>query len=111
MSSVPQSESVTEFASLADWVTLLRPRQWVKNAFVLAPLLFSGQGIDVLSVQSALLAAVLFSVLASGIYALNDAYDCESDRAHPHKRFRPIASGRIPGRRGAAVGLALAAGA
>ena len=111
MSSAHHSDSVIESASLADWVTLFRPKQWMKNGFVLAPLLFSGRGIDGPSVEAALLAAALFCVLASGIYALNDAYDCESDRAHPQKRLRPIAAGRIARRWGAAVGLALAAGA
>ena len=65
-----------------DWVTLLRPRQWVKNIFVLAPLLFSGRLFDTNAVASALAAFAMFSLLASGVYAINDVADADSDRAH-----------------------------
>lgn len=91
-----------------DWVTLLRPKQWVKNAFVLAPLLFGGRAGEGEAVVSAVLATALFSLLASGIYAMNDAYDAEGDRAHPRKRMRPVAAGRIPRRTATLVGAALA---
>jgi 4-hydroxybenzoate polyprenyltransferase len=94
--------------AVRDWVALLRPKQWVKNAFVLAPLLFGGRAGDPRAVVSALAATMLFSLLASGIYAMNDAYDADSDRAHPRKRLRPIAAERITARTGSAVGLALA---
>jgi 4-hydroxybenzoate polyprenyltransferase len=93
---------------VGDWIALLRPKQWVKNAFVLAPLLFGGRAGDAGAIVSALSATALFSLLASGIYAMNDAYDAESDRAHPRKRLRPIAAGRISERTGLGVGLALA---
>jgi len=100
---------VTE--SLRDWLTLLRPKQWVKNAFVLAPLLFSGRATELSAIAAAVAAAAIFSMLASGIYALNDAYDAEGDRAHPRKRLRPIAAGRISARDGVGVGVALAGAA
>ena len=92
----------------SDWLALLRPRQWVKNAFVLAPMLFGGRAVDVGAAAAAVAAAALFSVIASGIYALNDAYDAASDRAHPRKRLRPIAAGRISERTGLLVGVGLA---
>jgi 4-hydroxybenzoate polyprenyltransferase len=95
--------------AIRDWVALLRPKQWVKNAFVLAPVLFGGRAGDPSAVAAAVTAATLFSLLASGIYAMNDAYDAESDRAHPRKRLRPIAAGRISEGTGTMVGLALAA--
>jgi 4-hydroxybenzoate polyprenyltransferase len=101
----------TAVSTVGDWVSLLRPKQWVKNAFVLAPLLFSGRAMDPEAIGRGVAAALLFSVLASGIYAMNDAYDAEGDRAHPRKRFRPIAAGRIPRRNGVSVGVALALGA
>jgi 4-hydroxybenzoate polyprenyltransferase len=105
MTTVSQSAASS---SLTDWVTLLRPKQWVKNAFVLAPMLFGGRATVPEAIVSALAATALFSLLASGIYAVNDAYDAESDRAHPRKRFRPIAAGRIARRTGAIVGAGLA---
>lgn len=91
-----------------DWVALLRPRQWVKNAFVLAPCLFGGRASEPAAIAAAFAAAAVFSLLASGIYAMNDAYDAEGDRAHPRKRLRPIASGRIGRATGATVGAGLA---
>ena len=98
-------------SSLADWLVLLRPKQWVKNVFVLAPLLFGSRITEGWAVTAAFTAAALFSLLASGIYAMNDAYDAASDRLHPRKRLRPIAAGRISVRGGALGGLALATGA
>jgi len=75
----------------------LRPKQWVKNVLVLAAPLAAGAGaftsrtaIDVA------LAFVVFCLGASSIYLVNDARDVESDREHPTKRFRPIASGMLP---------------
>lgn len=96
-------------AALADWVRLIRPRQWVKNVFVIAPLLFSGRVRDPDSVIAALLAFVLFSLLASGVYAWNDAVDREQDRAHPVKRYRPVAAGRIAASNAMLAGSILAA--
>ncbi|HEX6210232.1 MAG TPA: decaprenyl-phosphate phosphoribosyltransferase, partial [Methylomirabilota bacterium] len=101
-------------ASLADWIRLLRPRQWVKNTFVLAPLLFSGLVREPASVAAALAAFFLFSLLASGVYCWNDVVDSAADRAHPVKRERPVAAGRIrPGQAlvaGTALTLAAVAG-
>lgn len=96
---------------LRDWVALLRPHQWVKNAFVLAPLVFSGRATDPGAVAVSLAATALFCALASGIYALNDAWDHETDRVHPLKRSRPVASGRIPRERALRAGLVLASAA
>ena len=77
------------------WVSLLRPRQWVKNCFVLAPLLFSGRATIVDAQLRSLAAFITFCLLASGVYILNDIVDRASDRAHPVKRHRPLASGAI----------------
>jgi 4-hydroxybenzoate polyprenyltransferase len=98
-------------AKLLDWLTLFRPRQWVKNSFVLAPLVFSGRAAEASATATALLAAALFCALASGVYAFNDAFDREADRAHPSKRSRPVASGRIGHTQAMLVGTALALGA
>jgi 4-hydroxybenzoate polyprenyltransferase len=71
---------------LRDWIRLLRPTQWTKNLFVLAPLLFSGRGSESEAVGAALLALVAFCLLASAVYSFNDVADRESDRSHPTKR-------------------------
>ncbi|MBV6521959.1 MAG: Decaprenyl-phosphate phosphoribosyltransferase [Gemmatimonadaceae bacterium] len=78
------------------WVRLLRPRQWIKNIFILAPLLFSGRALDGGAQLRAAAAFAVFCLLASGVYAFNDVIDRESDRAHPLKRSRPVAAGAIP---------------
>lgn len=78
------------------FVDAVRPRQWIKNAFVLAPLIFSGNVTDWRAVQHAFLAGALFCVGASLIYVLNDLHDLPADRLHPVKRrTRPFAAGRL----------------
>jgi 4-hydroxybenzoate polyprenyltransferase len=90
---------------IADWLRLLRPQHWVKNGFVLAPLLFSGRAAEPAVLLDALLAFAAFCLAASGVYAFNDVVDRAEDRAHPAKRLRPVAAGRI------AAGQAYAAAA
>ena len=78
-------------------IKLMRPRQWVKNGFVLAPLVFSGKFLDSAAISHALAAFVLFSLAASAVYIVNDWFDMERDRQHPKKsRTRPLASGAVP---------------
>ena len=96
---------------LAAWLRLLRPRQWVKNSFVLAPLVFSGHLAVTADVLAAAAAFVLFCLLASGIYCWNDAVDAEADRQHPVKRLRPVAAGLIPEAQARLAGVLLATGA
>jgi decaprenyl-phosphate phosphoribosyltransferase len=75
---------------------LLRPLQWIKNGFVLGPLVFSGLFSDPGSVLQALLAMAVFCATSSTIYILNDLRDIEEDRAHQTKsKTRPLASGKI----------------
>lgn len=97
--------------ALKIWIRLLRPHQWVKNFFVFAPLLFSGELLVVGQITRATGAFVMFCLLASGVYAWNDVVDREADRAHPVKRKRPVASGRISVPTAAAIGGLLLAGA
>lgn len=86
----------TVLARLAALVKLLRPRQWVKNIFVLAPLLFSGQFLNAQSVRHAILAALLFCAASSAAYVFNDLHDVRQDRQHPIKsRTRPLAAGNV----------------
>jgi decaprenyl-phosphate phosphoribosyltransferase len=73
----------------------MRPRQWVKNLFVLAPLVFSKSLLDREATLRTFVAFALYCAAASAIYLLNDVADAEADRAHPKKRMRPIASGAL----------------
>jgi 4-hydroxybenzoate polyprenyltransferase/phosphoserine phosphatase len=73
----------------------LRPHQWAKNALVLVPLMTAGRLFDVGAVGHSLLAALLFSLVASAIYQINDLLDIDADRAHTKKRHRPLAAGLI----------------
>ncbi|MGC6491911.1 MAG: decaprenyl-phosphate phosphoribosyltransferase [Myxococcota bacterium] len=77
-------------------VKQLRPKQWTKNAFLFAGLVFSGEFLNPSSVMLALWGFGAFCLLASSGYILNDYLDREADRKHPKKRFRPIASGALP---------------
>jgi 4-hydroxybenzoate polyprenyltransferase len=74
----------------------MRPRQWVKNGFLLAALVFDRQLFSVASAARVGLAIAAFCLLSSAVYIFNDLRDIESDRHHPRKRLRPIASGRLP---------------
>ena len=89
----------------------LRPKQWLKNLFVFAPLLFGKAFLDPHKVNLALIAFGLFSAMASSVYILNDILDVERDRLHPSKKDRPIASGRLPIPLAAVLGILLGAGA
>ena len=81
---------------LLDIVRLLRPRQWVKNIFVFAPLVFAGEFKSAAALAQALLAFGLFCMASSAAYVLNDLLDIERDRKHPVKsRTRPLASGAV----------------
>ncbi len=72
-----------------------RPKQWVKNAFLLAGIVFSKQLLDPSSQVHVIGAVAIFCGVSSCIYYLNDLGDREADRQHPKKRFRPIAAGEI----------------
>ncbi|MGE0784053.1 MAG: decaprenyl-phosphate phosphoribosyltransferase [Sandaracinaceae bacterium] len=92
-------------------VKTMRPHQWVKNVFVLAPVIFAQELFDTGKVVRALLGLLFFSLLTSAVYVLNDLVDVEADRAHPVKKNRPIASGvvTVSVARVAAVVLAIVA--
>ena len=82
----------------------MRPRQWTKNVFIFAALVFDKQLVIVSSVLRTLAGFVLFCLISSAVYIFNDLSDIEADREHPEKRNRPIPSGQLP------VGVAWAAG-
>jgi 4-hydroxybenzoate polyprenyltransferase len=96
------------------YVRLVRPKQWTKNGFVLAGVVFAREALVLSSVASALFAFIAFCALSGAVYAANDVLDVEEDRKHPLKRLRPVASGEISLRSAmvfaavlAALGLAL----
>ena len=76
-------------------IKTLRPQQWVKNVFVAAALVFSRHLGDPAYVVRTALAVLAFCALSGAVYAFNDVRDVEADRAHPRKRFRPIAAGKL----------------
>lgn len=73
----------------------LRPKQWLKNVFVLAPLPYVAGENDIAKVFVLFLLIIAFCAAASSVYVVNDLMDREKDRSHPTKRYRPIASGEI----------------
>ena len=86
-------------------IRTVRPHQWVKNLFVLAPMFFHksvflstpmGPALNLTITGRALAATAVFCLLAGAVYTINDLADVEADRVHPVKRERPIASGEVP---------------
>ncbi len=73
----------------------MRPKHWVKNSFVLAPLFFGGKLTDTTAAIHVFACFVAFCLVASAVYLMNDILDREKDRLHPIKKHRPIASGEI----------------
>ncbi len=77
------------------FIELLRPQQWVKNAFVLVGLIFGHAYREPSMLLAALTATAAFCIASGAVYALNDARDAVQDRDHPDKRERPVARGAI----------------
>ena len=74
----------------------IRVTQWVKNVVVFAPIIFSGFLFVPGYFPKVVWAFILFCLLSSSVYVFNDIVDAKSDRLHPYKKNRPIASGKIP---------------
>jgi decaprenyl-phosphate phosphoribosyltransferase len=77
-------------------VTAMRPKQWAKNVLVFVAPAAAGVLGDAYYIRLTLMGFVAFCMVSSATYLLNDVLDVESDRRHPTKRFRPIASGALP---------------
>lgn len=86
-----------------------RPKEWIKNVFVFAGLLFSGKFNQSHEVLLAVLTFVSFCLISSAGYFVNDLIDVELDRKHPKKRFRPLAAGELSEGAAKAIAPALAA--
>ena len=103
--------TLSAFVARSPTAGLLRPPQWIKNALVLAPLLFGGRLFEPRPVLRTLAAFVAFCLAASAGYVMNDLRDVESDRAHPAKRLRPLAAGAVTEAQARTLARGLAAGA
>ena len=77
------------------YLNLIRPKQWIKNFFVMVPLFFGGELFDVKSLIAGAITFMAYSFAASSIYCYNDIHDVDDDRRHPAKCSRPVASGAV----------------
>lgn len=103
---VEKADNVRGPSMVRGLIKTLRPHQWVKNLFVLAPMFFHKDvfvttaggvpALNLLVTGRALVATLVFCLLAGAVYTINDLADVEADRVHPVKRNRPIASGAVP---------------
>ncbi len=85
----------SETSTLRLLLISMRPWEWIKNLFLLAPLVFAGYMTDPMMVQRVVWGFLLFSLLASAVYLFNDLIDRKSDALHPVKARRPLASGEL----------------
>ena len=88
-------------------IRTMRPRQWTKNVFVFAALVFDKQLLIPESFLRTLAGFLLFCLVSSSVYIFNDLADIDADRQHPVKRHRPIPSGQLPVAAAWVAGLAL----
>jgi 4-hydroxybenzoate polyprenyltransferase len=93
---VPNHRTATSVVLAA--LESLRPHQWLKNLLVFVPLAAAHRIAELGLLLPAMRAFAAFSLCASAVYLANDLHDIAADRSHPHKRFRAIASGRLPRR-------------
>ena len=103
MSDAPEADESRSIVK--GLIKTIRPHQWVKNLFVLAPMFFdkelllstpAGPALNLSVTAHAVAATLVFCLLAGAVYTLNDIVDAAADRIHPVKRHRPIASGLVP---------------
>jgi len=96
-------------SSIRGLIKTMRIKQWTKNSFVLAPLVFDGKLFEFVMFDRALIAFFCFCLASSSVYLLNDLVDIEKDRQHPRKRLRPLASGQLSPTLAGVTALAFAA--
>ncbi|MGO8790923.1 MAG: decaprenyl-phosphate phosphoribosyltransferase [Terriglobia bacterium] len=94
-------------STLRALIETLRPQQWVKNGFIFAALIFSQSLMRWDRCRLVLLATIVFCLVSSATYVLNDIMDAPEDRHHPAKSRRPIAAGRLDARTAAVAGTIL----
>lgn len=91
------------------YYNLFRIPQWIKNFFIFVPLIFSKHLFTADYVKLSLLGFVIFSLVSSSIYIINDLLDIDSDRIHPKKKFRPIPANLISSKSAILISIILAA--
>ena len=96
---------------MSPWLRLLRPKQWIKNLFVFAPLFFSGRFDEAPAWQLTIYAAACFVCASYNVYIVNDIRDAGEDRLHPVKKHRPLAAGELQAFQAVLLACALAAAA
>jgi 4-hydroxybenzoate polyprenyltransferase len=84
------------FEHMKALIKTMRPKQWPKNGFLFAALIFDRQLFNLPALVDTFLGFILFCLLSGSVYLMNDIVDLEADRLHPNKRMRPLASGELP---------------
>ncbi|HPD01681.1 MAG TPA: decaprenyl-phosphate phosphoribosyltransferase [Acetivibrio sp.] len=93
--SVVNTKKATVLDKVKGFISLVRPKQWIKNLFVFSALIFAKLVFEPVYLRTVFLAFLSFCMISSCVYILNDIVDMEKDRLHPKKKTRPIASGLI----------------
>ncbi len=94
MNSTAMTDTLKDY--LIGLLRLIRPKQWIKNGFVFAPIIFSGEILNSSALIHSTLATLFFCIASSATYIVNDIHDVDQDRRHPKKsKFRPLALGVI----------------
>ncbi|WP_392486421.1 decaprenyl-phosphate phosphoribosyltransferase [Haloimpatiens sp. FM7315] len=81
--------------NIKEIVKLTRPKQWIKNFFIFAAIVFSGKFMDIDLLKGNIITFIIFCLTSSSIYVLNDIVDIDKDKCHPEKKNRPLASGKV----------------
>jgi 4-hydroxybenzoate polyprenyltransferase len=89
---LPLAQGIRQITGL---VECMRPRQWTKNLLVFAGLIFSESFFDLVKIHQSIEAFLVFCLISSSVYILNDLADIAKDKEHPLKRLRPLPSGRL----------------
>jgi len=108
MSTEASSTSARRHSPAAAAIVAMRPKQWLKNVLVFAAPLAAGSLFEPAVLGPSIVAFVAFCLMSSATYLVNDVRDVASDRAHPNKRFRPIAAGELSVRSALVLAVVLA---
>lgn len=96
LSTESYKESIETLSFLPSFIRVARPLHWVKNFALFAALIFTGNLYTKIFLDRTVLAFIAFCLATSATYIFNDIWDIKRDSLHPHKKFRPIASGELP---------------